>query len=90
MIDTVVIGGEINLFHAVDGDCSLITCIDGEVGTFFSIYPDVYTGPTTVTPSEETQILYTNGRTVPANITVEPIPDNYGRIAWNGSVLRVY
>lgn len=48
-----------------------------------------YEGPYTVTPSEETQVLETAGLTCRSNITVLPIPTNYGRIAWNGSVLTV-
>lgn len=49
----------------------------------------VYDGPLTVTPSDETQVLQTAGLTVLQNITVEPVPSNYGRITWNGSFLTV-
>ena len=53
------------------------------------IYPETYTGATEVTPSEEEQVLLTNGLYVPSNITVAPIPSNYGRITYNGSVITV-
>lgn len=49
-----------------------------------------YSGPYNVTPSEETQTLVTAGKVLAANVVVNPIPDNYGRIAWNGSSLSVY
>ena len=49
-----------------------------------------YPGPYSVTPGESVQILETAGTTVGENITVGKIPSNYGRIAWNGSVLMVY
>ena len=48
-----------------------------------------YTGPTEVTPSGETQVLSTNGYFMGSDITVDPIPSNYGLITWNGAVLTV-
>ena len=48
-----------------------------------------YTGTTTVTPTEETQTLYTAGFMMNSNVTINPIPSNYGKITWNGSVLTV-
>jgi len=50
---------------------------------------DEYTGVTTVTPTQTTQTLPTAGYLLTENITVEPIPSNYGLITWNGSVLTV-
>lgn len=48
-----------------------------------------YTGAYTVTPSAAEQVLYTDGLRMTDNITVNPIPSNYGLITWNGSVLTV-
>lgn len=53
------------------------------------IYPEDYTGAYEVTPTEETQTLPTEGLMMNQNVTVNPIPNNYGRISWNGSVLTV-
>ena len=50
---------------------------------------DIYPGEATVIPSEETQILQTAGFQMPRNVTIEPIPQNYGLITWNGSVITV-
>lgn len=50
--------------------------------------PD-YDGATEVTPSGETQILRTAGKSVESDIIVNPIPSNYGLVTWNGSVLTV-
>lgn len=50
---------------------------------------DIYPGVTTVIPSEETQILQTAGFQMPRNVTIEPIPQNYGLITWNGSTITV-
>lgn len=54
-----------------------------------STVPD-YDGPYEFTPSEETQTLETNGLRMTDNVTVNPIPSNYGRIAWNGTTLIVF
>lgn len=48
-----------------------------------------YDGPYEVTPSQSTQTLPTANKTLLNNVTVNPIPSNYGLITWNGSVLTV-
>lgn len=90
MNDRVVIGGETSLVKTIDGNLSLSTHIDGSAGTFMPIYPAPYTGVTEVTPTEETQILPTHGLTVVSDITVNPIPSNYGRIAYSGGIITVF
>lgn len=50
---------------------------------------DPYEGPVTVTPSEETQVLATAGLRMLEDVTVNPIPSNYGRISRDGSILTV-
>lgn len=50
---------------------------------------DPYAGPYSVTPTQAEQILPTKGKTADQNIVVNPIPNNYGLITWNGSVLTV-
>lgn len=54
-------------------------------------YVDVqpYTGEYEVTPSAETQTLDTAGLRLTRSITVNPIPQNYGLITWNGAFLTV-
>lgn len=48
-----------------------------------------YEGDYEVTPNRETQTLQTAGLYMRGNVTVNPIPSNYGLIEWNGSALRV-
>ena len=50
-------------------------------------YP--YDGPYEVTPTRYTQVLYTNGKTLADDVTVKPIPPEYGLITYNGSVITV-
>lgn len=54
-------------------------------------YVDVqtYTGEYEITPSAETQTLDTAGLRLTRPVTVNPIPQNYGLITWNGSFLTV-
>lgn len=48
-----------------------------------------YTGPYEVTPTRETQVLGTAGRRMASDVTIAPIPQNYGLITWNGATLTV-
>ena len=41
------------------------------------VQPPTYEGETTVTPTEATQTLETNGMMMPADVTVNPIPSQY-------------
>jgi len=49
----------------------------------------VYGGPVTVVPGPETQVLETQYMTVMDQITVAPIPKNYGLITYNGRTITV-
>lgn len=50
---------------------------------------DPFTGAYEVTPSSETQVLETNNLRMTDNVTINPIPNNYGLITWNGSIITV-
>ena len=90
MYDTVVIDGDVNLIIPETADCDLVITQDGEVGEFTVVHNDnYYMGETDVTPSSETQILETASLVMGSNITINPIPSNYGLITWNGSTLLV-
>ena len=92
MNDTVVLGGDANLQTQIDGELSLsqCECVDADV-VFVKrelVYP-AYTGSTSFIPSAEAQTIETSEKTVFENITINPIPSNYGLITWNGSTLMV-
>lgn len=57
--------------------------------TVIPILPDDYQGAYTVTPTQQTQILETENLMMTSNVTINPIPSNYGLITWNGSFLTV-
>ena len=48
-----------------------------------------YAGATVITPGAEAQVLECGGLLMPENITVQPIPSNYGLITWDGATLTV-
>lgn len=50
---------------------------------------DPYTGEYEFTPSSNTQTIYVKDLTPTNNITINPIPNNYGLITWNGAALTV-
>lgn len=54
-----------------------------------TIYPPAYSGSYSITPTNETQVLQTNETYLLNDITIDPIPNNYGLITWNGSTLTV-
>lgn len=81
MYDRVVLDGEFSLDVQLDGEFGVV--LGGGGGL------PVYTGETTVTPTQETQVLETANHSMLENITVNPIPENYGLITWDGSVLTV-
>lgn len=58
-------------------------------GSFYAIGAPYYEGDYTVTPSTETQVLPIAELRASEDITVNPIPSNYGLITWNGSTLMV-
>ena len=91
MQNTVVIDGELSLLFAESAEGSLLIPESGESGIFTAIreiYP-VYEGPTEITPTQETQVIQTTLKSVMTDIIINPIPENYGLITWNGSVLTV-
>ena len=64
--------------------------LDAEFGEVIKVVDvDPYLGPYEVTPTQETQILPTSMLLATEDIVVNPIPQNYGLITWNGAVLRV-
>ena len=90
--DKVVLDGELSLLLALDGDCELAVPVDGEAGIITVVHEydqEVYTGETEITPSQEEQVLYTENKIVLENITIKPIPSNYGLITWDGATLTV-
>lgn len=50
---------------------------------------DPYTGPYIVTPTQSAQVLATEDLRMTQDLTINPIPSDWGHITWDGSVLTV-
>lgn len=82
MNDTLIFTGETASTVVLDGEMGLYTKVrEGDL--------PYYSGAVEITPSQDTQILQTAETILLNNITVNPIPSNYGLITWNGSTLTV-
>lgn len=62
--------------------------LDMNVGVYAQI-GEHYHGTYEVTPSAATQVLETDTLILDGNITINPIPSNYGLITWDGSTITV-
>lgn len=88
-----------NVYGEIKGTLSSPATIRGALATAPTIIgdltipkmlmPDIYEGPFTVTPSAQAQVLDTAEKYLTDSITVGPIPNNYGLITWDGSVITV-
>lgn len=83
------ISGQISGASEITGVVSGESTLTGEVQIYSASAPPDYHGAYEVTPTEETQTLETRGKCMTDNVIVNPIPNNYGLITWNGSVLTV-
>lgn len=82
------IRGELSGIRSVTGAVSPSgSQISGSISG--GLFVKEYDGPYEVTPTQETQVLATADRMLVENVVINPIPNNYGLITWNGSVLMV-
>ena len=58
-------------------------------GDFYAVGPPKYAGPYEVTPSTSAQTLEMSGMTAKQDVVIQPIPNNYGLITYNGSAITV-
>lgn len=57
--------------------------------TYISAGAQPFQGEYEYTPTQNEQVIEIEGLRATQNITVNPIPSNYGLITWNGSTLTV-
>lgn len=50
---------------------------------------DLYHGEYEFTPNNETQTVHTQDKLLLQNITINPVPSNYGKISWDGSNIMI-
>lgn len=83
------LSGTLTSTGTISGSLSAAGTISGGLTVPEYVLPAAYTGPYEVTPSSETQTLDTDAFYMNGNVTINPIPSNYGLITWNGSTLTV-
>ena len=71
---------------SVDGNIEAET--DGSI-VVNKIVADNFEGAYEYTPTQDVQIIEIAQKKAVQNITINPIPSNYGKITWNGSALTV-
>lgn len=70
--------------RTIEADAELTT----NVTHYHSEYPD-YDGETVFTPTEYTQTIPTGHTVLLSDITINPIPSNYGRITYAGGIISI-
>lgn len=88
MTHIISVNGSIDFAaRTITGDISVQACkVGGDVAVPRAAY---YRGDYTLTPSTSTQVIPMKGKTALADITINPIPSNYGLITWDGSAITV-
>lgn len=82
--------GEMTVDVVLDGELESSNAYDGQSSTYQIVSSvDAYTGEYEFTPVATSQTIAIMGKVATQNITINPIPSNYGLITWNGSTLTV-
>lgn len=83
------IRGHLSSPATIRGALATAPTISGDLTIPKTLMPDIYEGPFAVTPSAQAQVLDTAEKYLTDSIIVGPIPNNYGLITWDGSVITV-
>ena len=81
--------GSLSVTQGLSGELSADASLNGTLTTAEQIHIPAYAGDYEITPTSETQTIPINGLLAARDITVNPIPSNYGLITWDGSTLTV-
>lgn len=60
-----------------------------EIAGAEKVTPPKYAGPYEFTPTQETQTAHINRKMGTQDITINPIPKNYGLVTYNGSIITI-
>ena len=81
--------------HVEESAGAHLTVVDGGSeslkvgGSMYAVGPPRYEGSYEVTPSQQQQVLPTEGKHTLHDIVVQPVPYYYGLITYNGSTITV-
>lgn len=81
--------GTLQEIGMVQGTLSGVGAVSGSLSVPKGKAVAPFVGDYNYIPTQQTQTIEINGLRATDNITIEPIPNNYGLITWNGSVITV-
>lgn len=89
MNETIVLDVQIAEQYEADVSVDSVEAeTDGSI-VINKIVADEFEGAYEYTPSNETQTIPIAQKKAVRNITINPIPQNYGLITWNGAFLHI-
>lgn len=88
IVSKATMQGSIKAVAQVFGTLTAKSTVSGSVMTGMSDIKE-YTGAYSVVPSAEAQTLNTQDLKMTDNVTIAPIPSNYGKIEYDGYGIRV-
>lgn len=81
--------GSLKMTENITGKLSAAEKISGRINIPEIVRPAAYDGSYHIIPGQEAQMLDTRGYMMDDDMVIEPIPQNYGLITWNGTTLTV-
>ena len=84
-----IIRGTLSASGLLSGHLQSACSISGTLTVPSSAGVHQYEGPYEFTPTQETQTVLIENELATSNITINPIPSNYGLITWDGALLTV-
>lgn len=82
--------GTLHEIQRISGAVSGSGRVSGQISRPQTVQVEKYTGPYSFTPSEAEQVIPIEQKQAEQNIVIAPIPQEYGRISWNGATLKVW
>ena len=73
----------------LSGTLTALQGIEGTLTIPSAVGVEIYDGEYEFTPTEDTQTVSIENKMAVQDITINPIPSNYGRITWNGTTITV-
>ena len=81
--------GALSAVGRLDATLSGVQSLTATLSLPQAVAVDEYSGPYEFTPGNAPQVIEIANKKATADITIGPIPDNYGLITWDGSTLTV-
>lgn len=81
--------GALSAVGRLDATLSGVQSLTATLSLPQAVAVDEYSGPYEFTPGNAPQVVEIANKKATADITIGPIPDNYGLITWDGATLTV-